>query len=355
MPAALVRELAYTFGLLPRPEPAADTDAAADGDPADGSHPGHAQDVDGAPPTATSDGAPPTSPTATPRRSRRRSADGLRDDRAREARIAALRAAELAAAEELRAAYAAADRPPARRRGGSATRAALTRLLDTRRLIDTALAERPRIAVVDQLTGTLLALTDSTELRAAAAAGHGLGPPPATAAYQPTDPLYRFVRLRDRRCRFPGCRTRARCCDLDHQVPHPHGPDRARQPRLPVRAPPPALPPGAGLAAAPRPRRQPGLDPAQRPHASPRARPHSAPTTAAPRRRRRRAPAGSGTPTRSPRSGTADRPRRDPTSRSEAAAATEPLPPTSELGGDQGLQGQLGVVLLEAPAGPTCR
>jgi hypothetical protein len=32
------------------------------------------------------------------------------------------------------------------------------------------------------------------------------------------------VRLRDRRCRFPGCRTRARCCDLDHQLPHPHGP-----------------------------------------------------------------------------------------------------------------------------------
>ena len=116
------------------------------------------------------------------------------------------------------------DRQPEREAGGgSATRAALTRLLDTRRLIDTALAERPRIAVVDQLSGTLLALTDSTELRAAAAAGRGLGPPSGTDAYQPTDPLYRFVRLRDRRCRFPGCRLRARCCDLDHQVPHPHG------------------------------------------------------------------------------------------------------------------------------------
>jgi uncharacterized protein DUF222 len=105
----------------------------------------------------------------------------------------------------------------------SATRAALTRLLDARRLIDTALAERPRIAVVDQLTGTLLALTDSTELRTATAAGRGLGPPSGTDAYRPTDPLHRFVRLRDRRCRFPGCRMRARCCDLDHQVPHPHG------------------------------------------------------------------------------------------------------------------------------------
>jgi hypothetical protein len=130
-----------------------------------------------------------------------------------------------AAADELRAAYAATNRlHEVGDDGGSATRAALTRLLDTRRLLDTALAERPRIAIVDQLTGTLLALTDSTGLRAAAAAGHGLGPPPGTAAYQPTDPLDRFVRLRDRRCRFPGCRTRARCCDLDHQVPHPHGP-----------------------------------------------------------------------------------------------------------------------------------
>jgi hypothetical protein len=157
----------------------------------------------------------------------------IEGDREREARIAALRARELAAAEELLAIYDAADADADADanndaevdvRGGSAMRAAIARLLDTRRLIDTALAERPRIAVVDQLSGTLLALTDSTQLRAAAAAGHGLGPPPGTDAYQPTDPLYRFVRLRDRRCRFPGCRTRARCCDLDHQVPHPHGP-----------------------------------------------------------------------------------------------------------------------------------
>ena len=90
-------------------------------------------------------------------------------------------------------------------------------------MIDTALAERPRIAVVDQLTGTLLAPTDSTEIRWAVSAGRGLGPPHGTDAYQPTDPLHRFVRLRDRRCRFPGCRARARCCDLDHQTPHPHG------------------------------------------------------------------------------------------------------------------------------------
>jgi Domain of unknown function (DUF222) len=164
--AAQVRELAYQFGLMPRPEPTAETDADAD-------------------PTATNE---------------------------HEARLTSLRDAERAAAEDLLTAYAAGEQPTA-----------FTRLLDTRRLIDTALAERPRIALVDQLSGTLLALTDSTELRAAAAAGRGLGPPSGTDAYQPTDPLYRFVRLRDRRCRFPGCRLRARCCDLDHQVPHPHG------------------------------------------------------------------------------------------------------------------------------------
>jgi hypothetical protein len=170
--AAQVRELAYQFGLMPRPEPTAETDADADAD----------ADAD---PTATNE---------------------------HEARLTSLRDAERAAAEDLLTAYAAGEQPTA-----------FTRLLDTRRLIDTALAERPRIALVDQLSGTLLALTDSTELRAAAAAGRGLGPPSGTDAYQPTDPLYRFVRLRDRRCRFPGCRLRARCCDLDHQVPHPHG------------------------------------------------------------------------------------------------------------------------------------
>jgi hypothetical protein len=187
--AAQVRELAYQLGLMPRPEPPA---AAA---------------------------SPAPAPAAQP-------ADTAAEDE-REARLAALRDAERAAAEDLRTAYAAADLPPGTDATDvtdlSATREALARLLDTRRLIDTALAERPRIAVIDQLTGTLLALTDSTELRAAAAAGRGLGPPGGTDAYRPTDPLYRFVRLRDRRCRFPGCRLRAQCCDLDHQVPHPHG------------------------------------------------------------------------------------------------------------------------------------
>jgi hypothetical protein len=185
--AAQVRELAYQLGLMPRP--------GSDGAPADSS-----------PARST---VPATS-------------DPARDDEL-EARLAALRDTELAAADDLRSAVAAGQQPGAGATDGSATRAALTRLLDTRRLLDTALAERPRIAVVDPLSGTLLCLTDSTEIRAAVAAGRGLGPPSGTDAYQPTDPLYRFVRLRDRRCRFPGCRLRARCCDLDHHVPHPHG------------------------------------------------------------------------------------------------------------------------------------
>ncbi|TKJ28341.1 HNH endonuclease signature motif containing protein [Blastococcus sp. CCUG 61487] len=205
--AAQVRELVRQFGLLPRRKPAGAADRAASG-----SAERETAEAD----SATAGSGSPT-------------ADRTAEDRAaedeHEARLAALRDEELAAADELLTALAAARGRPSGTDDAEAatTRAALTRLLDTRRLIDTALAERPRIAVVDQLTGSLLALTDSTELRAAAAAGRGLGPPGATDAYRPTDPLHRFVRLRDRRCRFPGCRLRARCCDLDHQVPHPHG------------------------------------------------------------------------------------------------------------------------------------
>jgi hypothetical protein len=42
--------------------------------------------------------------------------------------------------------------------------------------------------------------------------------------YRPNDPLRRLVRTRDGTCRFPGCRTPAARCDLDHVVPFPHGP-----------------------------------------------------------------------------------------------------------------------------------
>jgi hypothetical protein len=193
VPAALVRELAYAFGLMPRPAPAAGPDAAADGadaadaaaapaGPAVGPQAAPAEDTAPAEGSAQAEGSAPTKGSAPDRTD------------------------ETAAVTEVR------------------TQAALASLLDVRRLADTALAERPRIAVVDQLTGCLLALTDSTELRAAVRTGRGLSPPEATDGYRPSDPLDRFVRLRDRRCRFPGCRARIRKCDLDHRVPYPHGP-----------------------------------------------------------------------------------------------------------------------------------
>jgi hypothetical protein len=179
VPATLVRELAYAFGLMPRPTAAVDPAPDAD----------HESDVDPAP--AAAEGATPS---------------------------------ELPA----RAGDAALPDGPAPSEGavgtGDEAEAALAALLDLRRLTGTALAERPRIAVVDQLTGCLLALTDSVELVRAGRAGAGLGPPGETDGYRPSRPLDRFVRLRDRRCRFPGCRARIRRCDLDHRVPYPHGP-----------------------------------------------------------------------------------------------------------------------------------
>ena len=47
--------------------------------------------------------------------------------------------------------------------------------------------------------------------------------PPAVDRYRPSDPQYEFVRTRDRRCRMPGCTTRAAWADLDHVVPHACG------------------------------------------------------------------------------------------------------------------------------------
>ena len=97
--------------------------------------------------------------------------------------------------------------------------AGLTDLLDARRVSGTALAHRPHIAVVDELTGQLLALTDAAALRA----GQALGPPPPTDRYTPTDALRRHVQLRDRRCRFPGCRRPGGRCDVHHVVRWPLG------------------------------------------------------------------------------------------------------------------------------------
>jgi hypothetical protein len=43
-------------------------------------------------------------------------------------------------------------------------------------------------------------------------------------SYRVPDPMARLIRLRDGSCRFPGCSTPARQCDLDHVRPWPTGP-----------------------------------------------------------------------------------------------------------------------------------
>lgn len=49
------------------------------------------------------------------------------------------------------------------------------------------------------------------------------GLPVAVDRYRPSAHLKRFLRIRDERCRFPGCRRRAEHCDLDHTIDAAHG------------------------------------------------------------------------------------------------------------------------------------
>lgn len=51
------------------------------------------------------------------------------------------------------------------------------------------------------------------------------GHAPPEPRYRPSTALARFVRCRDRTCRFPGC-TRT-VTDIDHTIPHPYGPTAA--------------------------------------------------------------------------------------------------------------------------------
>jgi hypothetical protein len=104
------------------------------------------------------------------------------------------------------------------------------------------LADRPRLALTDAVTGALLVLTDLPDLRRTGTCGApacrrrpdtcdhdlttrpGLQTPAPTDGYRPAAPLDRHVRTRDRHCRFPGCRRRTpRAGELDHVTPHPHG------------------------------------------------------------------------------------------------------------------------------------
>ncbi len=49
-----------------------------------------------------------------------------------------------------------------------------------------------------------------------------------TRVYRPPAELADYVMARDRRCRFPGCNTRATICDIDHNIPAPRGDTSAK-------------------------------------------------------------------------------------------------------------------------------
>jgi hypothetical protein len=117
---------------------------------------------------------------------------------------------------------AAEDAMTALRAATGADRTALHDLL--RRTAGGGLVERPRIALVDALSGALVALTDLPGLRKAARDGRALGAPPPTDRYRPGAELDRFIRRRDRRCRFPGCHLPVSKGELDHRIAWPHGP-----------------------------------------------------------------------------------------------------------------------------------
>jgi hypothetical protein len=96
-----------------------------------------------------------------------------------------------------------------------------------------------QVAIGDSSTGRLVAVATRRELRRGAfgsrqrrrprngpgepAPGSGLCPPSPTTAYRPTAEQRRFVKARDRRCRWPGCRRAPGRCDLDHGIAHADG------------------------------------------------------------------------------------------------------------------------------------
>jgi hypothetical protein len=139
---------------------------------------------------------------------------------------------------------AAADAIAALEAATAAQRLELADLLDA--TAGGGLAARPRIALVDALSGTLVALGDLPALRRSGSCGEpacrrrpqgcahdlagspGVGPPGPTDGYRPGRELDRWVRARDRRCRFPGCRRRVpKGGELDHDRRYPEGPTSA--------------------------------------------------------------------------------------------------------------------------------
>jgi Domain of unknown function (DUF222) len=99
-----------------------------------------------------------------------------------------------------------------------------------------------QIAVGNPVTGRLVAVASRNELRRAAGSGRrakrrgnrrggsmgaddgpGLRSPAPTSAYRSTAEQRRFLEVRDRHCRMPGCRRRPGRLDIDHAVAHADG------------------------------------------------------------------------------------------------------------------------------------
>jgi hypothetical protein len=93
------------------------------------------------------------------------------------------------------------------------------------------LAGFPAVGVLDQRAGTLpsamiqtiLADPDTVFRRLVIDPDTGWVTGAGATTYHPGRHLARIVRKRDLHCRFPGCATAARFCDLDHVVPFPVG------------------------------------------------------------------------------------------------------------------------------------
>lgn len=227
VPAELVRELGYAFGLMPRPAPdladLPDEDAAPAPDP--GGEAAAAAEPEAADPEASASDA--ADPDAVPGvASKEPAAEGGSEptptpvaDRTLGEWMALARARDEAAVRE---ALGGARRAVLDGTWCDGEQRALLdagALLRVRDLGGTGLAHRPHIAVVEKLRGSLVALTDAAGIRRGAC----LGPPAGSDGYTPGVELDRFVRLRDRRCRFPGCRARAHVGDLDHRREWPDG------------------------------------------------------------------------------------------------------------------------------------
>jgi hypothetical protein len=235
VPAGVVRELAYAFHLLPRPEPDL-TDLPGDDEAmerpredattqaAEQSTEQAVEQAAEAEPSAGRGSSAPTKPSSapppllTPTPLTRTRTTPVRDRPLAEWMALAAARHEAAAARALTGARRAVL-DEVWTDGDERALLDLGALLAVREVAGTTLAHRPHVAVVDQLRGSLVALTDAAGLRRGAA----LGPPAGTDEHDPSAGLAHFVRLRDRRCRFPGCRARARGCDLDHKRPWPHG------------------------------------------------------------------------------------------------------------------------------------